>query len=83
MVLFEHRVSEEQLTLKLLLGSHPLRRDQTFGVLVAVGDGVVDPLVASDVGGLFSVEATEDIDLAIFGLGIFAGLKPARSSYFP
>ena len=44
-----------------------------------MGDGVVDPLVAGDVGGLFSVEATEDIDLAIFGLGIFAGLKPARS----
>ena len=74
MVLFEHRVSEEQLTLKLLLGSHPLRRDQTFTVPVAVGDGVVDPLAAVDVGGLFSFEATKDIDLAI-SPSIFARLK--------
>ena len=73
-VLPEDGEPEEELAVEAaVLGGHPLGRHLVLVLIVSVGDGVVDPLVARDVVGLLRVEGAQNVDVLL--LDIFSCLQ--------
>ena len=66
MIFSQNREPEEKLSIKVFFGGHPLSSHLALVLVVPVGDGVVDPLVAGQVVGLLRVKSAKDVDFFLF-----------------